>query len=125
LADGLCPAGRHAPGTVSHLRAAAGVYERHPAGRGAAAHVDEGARRMRSGWQQGACPGRGAPWSRLGIVGHGLIWRREASRVLARSVGLPPTRVWRAYGRRDGAGCAWHKLHSTLEQSVAGRIGGR
>jgi hypothetical protein len=69
---------------------------------------------MRSGWQQGACPGRGAPWSRLGIVGHGLIWRREASRVLALSVGLPPTRVWRAYGRRDGAGCAWHKLHSTF-----------
>ena len=37
LADGVCPAGRRAPGTVSDLRAAAGVHRGHPAWRGSAA----------------------------------------------------------------------------------------
>jgi hypothetical protein len=47
LADSLCPAGRGAPGTVSHLRAAAGVYRGHPAGRCAPASSGWGARGMR------------------------------------------------------------------------------
>jgi hypothetical protein len=40
----------------------------------------------------------------------------------ASPTGREAVRVW---GRRDGMRVMRHKLHSTLAQSIAGRIGGR
>ena len=39
LADRVCPTGQRASGTVSHLRSAARVYQRHPAWRCATART--------------------------------------------------------------------------------------
>src|SRR5262249_38809529 len=48
LADGLCPAGGHAPGTLSGLRAAPRVHGRHPAWGCSSQQTSRGARRMRT-----------------------------------------------------------------------------
>src|SRR5262249_61644741 len=48
LADRVCPTGRRASGTVSHLRSAARVYQRHPAWRCAPPCTGWGTRGMRA-----------------------------------------------------------------------------
>src|SRR5262249_8642890 len=79
LADRVCPTGRRASGTVSHLRAAARVYQRHPAWRCATACTGWGTRGMRptrdtllgAGGQGGGVAG-GGPVLSLLRQGNGL-----------------------------------------------------
>ena len=59
---------------------------------------------MSPAWQRVACPGRCAPWGRLGMPEDGLLPYCGASRVSDRPVLLPLARAWRAGGQRDGAG---------------------
>jgi hypothetical protein len=111
LADGLCPARRRAPGTVSDLRAAPGMRWGHSAGRGATTRAVGRARRMRSPPQWRPARGGSVAGQPRGVVSGPL----GTSRGSPSAKDPPAVAVAWCVGwanRPDDGDCAWHKLHS-------------